>query len=738
MSGLPSAAYWAKLELLLDQALELGPAQRSEFLDEACGNETQLRADLSQLLEDYDTHDELLDHPAVARFTALLHPVTVRPPDILGDRYRIGNEIGHGGMATVYLAHDLRHDRPVAVKVLRPELAAALGTERFLAEIKTTANLQHSHILPLHDSGESEGLLFYVMPYVDGESLRQRLEREGQLEIDDAVRIARDLTGALEHAHRHGIVHRDVKPENILLREGSALLADFGIALAATAAVSPESSQPGRFFGTPTYMSPEQAGGTAVIDTRTDIYALGTVLYEMLAGEPPFSGATATSVLSQRSTTAAPSVRLCRPAIPETLDSVVARALAREPMDRFDTAAAFGTALEDAARPTSASTPPARARTLSRLAGAALVVAAISLGVWTIARNRGSRGADTVRLTPTPIVRRPAGDPLARELYRQGVAFQDQTGPTNMAKALDYFEKAAQQDSTLAGAYGGIADINISYAIGNAGDFPPAEYFRKARDAVHRGLAVDSLSPEALTAEAKIALLYDFDWAAAEHAFTRALALKPDYRMARTYHAVLLEFTGRFDSAMVEANATLEADPLSKFASLEASRALFFGRRYDRAIDQLRRLLERDSSPFRAHLLLGQALEQTGQLDSAVAAMQRAVRLNPNSSRTHAFLSHAYALAGRKDDAMRELGVMQQRARRDYVPAFDFAVAYVGLGKIDEAFASLHRALEERSMRPYLMDATFDPIRADPRYQELLREMHLPVAVKGAGRARGG
>ena len=737
MSRLPSAAEWTRLEAFLDQVVELAPAQRSVLLDQLCGGDAQLRAELSRLLEEFDRHDDLLDQPAGMRFAALLRPVAIQLPEIFGDRYRIGNEIGHGGMATVYLGHDLRHDRPVAVKVLRPEVAVALGTERFLAEIKTTANLQHTHILPLHDSGESEGLLFYVMPYVDGESLRQRLERERQLPIDDAVRIARELAGALEHAHRHGIVHRDVKPENILLRDGSALLADFGIALAATAAVSLE-SQPGRFFGTPTYMSPEQAAGTAVIDARTDIYALGTVLYEMLAGEPPFTAGMPTSLFSQRSAATAPPVRLSRPTTPAALESVVARALARDPADRYDTAAAFGSALEDAARPTSGSRAAARATRRSRLAAAALVVATISVGAWTISRIRGWRGEETVRLTPSAIVRRPAGDPLARELYRQGVVFQDQTGPTGLAKALDYFEQAVRRDSNLAEAYAGIADVNIAYAIGNMGDFLPSDYFRKAREAVRRGLAVDSLSPEALTAKAKIALFYDFDWMGAERAFARALALKPDYRMARTYHAVLLEFTGRFDSAMVEANATLEADPLSKFASVEASRALFFGGKYDQAIDQLHRLVERDSSLFRAHLLLGQAFEQKGQLDSAIAAMQRAVLYNPNTSRTRAFLSHAYALAGRRDDATRELGVMQQRAQHDFVPAFDFAVAYVGLGRIDEAFASLRRALDEHSIRPYLMDATFDPIRADPRYQELLRDMHHPLAIKTAARRRGG
>src|SRR5688572_4196903 len=208
----------------------------------------------------------------------------------LSDRYRVEREIGVGGMATVYLAHDLRHDRNVAIKVLHPDLAAALGAERFLAEIKTTAKLQHPHILPLLDSGGADGLLYYVMPYVSGESLRNRLERETQLAVDDAVRIARECLSALESAHKQGVVHRDIKPENILLHEDQALVADFGIALAVSAAGGPRMTQTGLSLGTPAYMAPEQAMGERVVDGRADIYALGAVLYEMLVGEAPFTG----------------------------------------------------------------------------------------------------------------------------------------------------------------------------------------------------------------------------------------------------------------------------------------------------------------------------------------------------------------------------------------------------------------------------------------------------------------
>ncbi|HMA19990.1 MAG TPA: serine/threonine-protein kinase, partial [Gemmatimonadaceae bacterium] len=210
----------------------------------------------------------------------------------LGDRYRIEREIGAGGMATVYLAEDVRHHRRVAIKVLSPELSAVLGPERFLKEIELTANLQHPHILPLFDSGSADGLLYYVMPYVEGETLRARLTRERQLPVADAVRIATDVADALDYAHKRHVVHRDIKPENILLHDGRPLVADFGIALAVEQAGGSRMTQTGMSLGTPQYMAPEQAMGDRSVDHRADIYALGAVVFEMLAGEPPFTGPT--------------------------------------------------------------------------------------------------------------------------------------------------------------------------------------------------------------------------------------------------------------------------------------------------------------------------------------------------------------------------------------------------------------------------------------------------------------
>ncbi|MDP3773958.1 MAG: serine/threonine-protein kinase, partial [Gemmatimonadales bacterium] len=246
----------------------------------------------------------------------------------LADRYQIERELGAGGMATVYLAHDVRHDRKVALKVLRPELAAILGGERFLKEIRLTANLQHPHILPLHDSGEAEGIVYYVMPYVEGESLRDRLTREKQLPVEDAVRIAREVADALDYAHRHHVVHRDIKPENILLHDGRALVADFGIALAVSSAGGgTRITETGMSLGTPHYMSPEQAMGEREITAKSDVYALGCVLYEMLAGEPPFTGPTAQAIVARVMTEQPRSLTLQRKTIPPHVEAAVTTAL---------------------------------------------------------------------------------------------------------------------------------------------------------------------------------------------------------------------------------------------------------------------------------------------------------------------------------------------------------------------------------------------------------------------------
>jgi len=331
----------------------------------------------------------------------------------LEGRYTLERELGRGGMATVYLARDLRHDRLVALKVLRPDLAVTLGPERFQREIRFAARLQHPHILSVYDSGESAGQLWFTMPFVEGESLRDRLQRQRRLPLEDALRVAREAAEALAYAHEHGVIHRDVKPENIMLtRDGNTLVADFGIARAVEAQGGEQLTATGMSVGTPAYMSPEQAAGASQLDGRSDIYSLGCVLYEMLAGEPPFTGTTPQSVIAKRFTTPAPSVAARNQATTASVEAAVARALAREPSDRFATAGELAAAL---GYPSGEVPAVSARRARSRLRAAAAVAALIATLALGAAWYRGhSRGAAETRWAAREAI------PLIRTLADSG------------------------------------------------------------------------------------------------------------------------------------------------------------------------------------------------------------------------------------------------------------------------------------------------------------------------------
>ena len=326
----------------------------------------------------------------------------------LAATYRLERELGQGGMATVYLAEDLKHRRQVAITVLRPELAAALGPERFLREIDTTANLRHPHILPLYDSGEADGFLYYVMPLVEGESLRARLDRQKQLPIDEALSIAREVADALGYAHQRGIIHRDIKPENILLEGGHAVVADFGIARAISSAGAEKLTATGLSVGTPLYMSPEQAAGDANLDGRSDLYALGCVLYEMLGGQAPFTGPTAQSITRQHIMTDAPPVTNLRPTVPAEVAGALARSLAKNPADRFNPVAQFADALRPGSQPQRVLIPStaARSSTASRQSRifVAITVVALAVALFLWRRGAGIEKATAATVAVLPFV----------------------------------------------------------------------------------------------------------------------------------------------------------------------------------------------------------------------------------------------------------------------------------------------------------------------------------------------
>jgi serine/threonine protein kinase len=346
----------------------------------------------------------------------------------LADRYGVERELGAGGMATVYLAADLRHDRKVALKVLKPELAAVLGAERFVQEIKTTASLQHPHILPLFDSGEADGFLFYVMPYVEGETIRDKLDREAQLGIDEAVRITCEVADALDYAHRNGVIHRDIKPENILLHDGRPMVADFGIALAVSAAAGGRMTETGMSLGTPHYMSPEQATADKAITARSDVYSLASVLYEMLAGQPPHLGGSAQQIIMKIIAEPVASVTTLRKSVPPNVAAALGQALEKLPADRFDSAKAFAEALRDVRFTAAIATAVTEQSAFSTTSRARWTMTAAAVGLALIAGGVGWF------LRPVP------------ETQRRPVRF---TLPSDSAYTITFSQVAISPDGSL-------------------------------------------------------------------------------------------------------------------------------------------------------------------------------------------------------------------------------------------------------------------------------------------------
>ena len=428
-SSLGAINDWARIETLLDALLDAPADRRDAVARELSNGDAAVYARLQGLVADCAKDHRLLDRPAAERFASLFDPDPFPNPDplaeryrkrlgetrltdrlsaALADHYRIERALGTGGMATVYLAHDLKHDRRVALKVLKPELAAVIGAERFVAEIKTTAALQHPQILPLFDSGTADGFLYYVMPFIDGETLRTKLDREKQLGVGDAVKITIEVADALDYAHRHGVVHRDIKPENILLHEGRPVVADFGIALALSASAGGRVTQAGLSLGTPHYMSPEQATAKKEITARSDIYSLASVLYEMLAGEPPHGGGSAQQILISIVTEEAQPLSRRRKSVPTHVEATVAQALEKLPADRFETAAKFAEALRDphfatrTARPRDVRHGAARTLVARWLVGLGLLAAGGAVG-WMLHPRSASPSAPVTRLTiPVP------------------------------------------------------------------------------------------------------------------------------------------------------------------------------------------------------------------------------------------------------------------------------------------------------------------------------------------------
>ncbi len=401
MAGTSPLDDWSELSSLVDALLDAAPERRDALILKLSVGDARRRSALERLLADCEREPQLLSRPAAERFAALFENEMARFPEALAERYRLTMELGRGGMATVYLARDLKHARDVAVKVVHPHVASALGADRFLREIRIVAQLHHPHIVPLYDSGEADGSLYYVMPYEEGSSLRQRLAHDGPLPMDDAVLLLRDVCDGLAYAHRHGIVHRDIKPDNVLLSGRRAMITDFGVAKAATDAAGASVTESGVRLGTPAYMAPEQIAGDPGIDHRADLYSVGVLAYELLAGRPPFEGVVRQDVLSAHLTTAPEALTTLRPDVPAALSELVMTCLEKRPADRWQSADELVQRLESLGTTTSgASTAPRTTRRWTRrwatTAAAVAAIAIIAAGVlaWRRSAARDSSWRD--------------------------------------------------------------------------------------------------------------------------------------------------------------------------------------------------------------------------------------------------------------------------------------------------------------------------------------------------------
>ena len=628
----------------------------------------------------------------------------------LEGRYRLERELGSGGMATVYLAQDVRHDRHVAIKVFRPEVAAVLGPERFLREIEIAAKLTHPHIVPLHDSGEVDGLLFYVMPYIGGESMRDRLERERQLPLDEAIRITREVASGLAHAHRQGVVHRDIKPENILLSDGHAMVADFGIASAVTHLGGERLTDSGLSIGTPAYMSPEQSDGESIPDARSDIYSLACVLYELLAGEAAHRGGTPAAVLARKVFDTVPSLRVVRRTVSEELEAAIMRALETVPADRFATVEEFAEALtagSGTGQTQAHAEPLASERPSSRRKRAAIAVGVIALGllgVWAADRvvNAGPPSGSLVVLP----LENASGDAEQSEFidglhtamigeltkvealsvtasasslrYRDSELMVPEIATElgvsavlrgSVLRVEEFLEVTLELVDGASGlsvwqspryaapfedAFASLTDIALDVAEQMDQELTPSDEARLA--------AVRPISEEAFRAYFNAHYLTwqirpdDFDRAlghieraiAADSTWAAPHALLADWHVLSQYHGVLPAVA--LLRAQGAATRAIELDP-DLFES-HLARAIVLSNQPDESIEWLESAVDLKPGDARARFMLATMLAGLGRDAESVAHARTAIRLDPSSSPVLGQASYAFEMAGRFEEAV--------------------------------------------------------------------------------------
>jgi len=684
----------------------------------------------------------------------------------VADRYRVERELGRGGMAAVYLAEDLKHHRQVAIKVLKPEVAAALGPDRFLREIEIAARLTHPHILPLYDSGEADGLLYYVMPFVEGESLRDRLARQKQLSLHETIEIARAVADALSYAHSLGIVHRDIKPENILFEAGHAVVTDFGIARAITEAGGEHLTQTGIAVGTPAYMSPEQSAGAREVDARSDIYALGCVLYELLAGEPPFTGPSAQAVLARHSLDPVPRLRTVRETVPKGLEAVVLRALAKVPADRFATAREFAEAVEQSARVAEVTGPLSfvrRRRAIPLAVAAAVVVVALG-GWWALTRPWG-QSARIESLAVLPLTNL-MGDSeheyfvdgmheaLITELSRisalKVISRTSTMRYRDTEKPLPQVARELKVDGLIEGSVlreGDRVRITVQLIHGPSDRHVWAQSFDQELRGV---LALQSEVARAVADEIKLRLTRQEEalLAAARRIHPEAYDayLRARYELSKTPASEALQNSLQYFRQAIDMDPTYA--PAYVGLADAYNRLAISGHRppsevYPMATAALVTALELDETLADAHTLLGVVkLRFDWEWHDAERHLKRALQLDPNSSRAHLGYGVYLLTMGRLEEYL-----AQNAKHRELDPLSPFANRNLGWAltynrRHDQALVQFHKTLELDPGSALTYVSLGENYAAQNRYGEALaacdEALRLgpedPQALSGCGR----
>src|SRR5687767_8768636 len=736
------------------------------------------------------------------------------PPTLLESRFVLERELGRGGMATVYLARETKHERQVAIKVLHPEISAIFGKERFLREIGIAARLSHPHLVPLIDSGEAQGYLYYISVFVPGGSLRDRLARDPKLPIREALRIAEEVGAGLDFAHRSGIVHRDVKPENILFTDGHAVLTDFGIARANSIRTDFRTDE-GIVVGTPEYMSPEQAAGEMDVTGASDIYSLACVVYEMLTGHPPFSGGSAQSIVARHITEVPQSARVARPEVPEGVVRALTRAMAKDPLERFVSIGAFLTALEDdpatavgarmrsiAVLPFVNSSPDPENEYLSdgitdelidalskvkglrvasrtsvfglkgkledvRAVGALLGVSAVIEGT---VRRSGDRLRIAARLSSTddatllwsqrfdrtledvfalqdeiahtivdalrattfadlsePLPQRYAGNANAYSLYLKGRYEWNKRTQEGVAAGIRHFQEAVTIDPRYAPAYVGLAD---SYALHvDYRSVPVTEGFEAAKAYARQAIELDESLAEAHASLAWSLFIYDWDFAAADREFKRAIELAPGYATSHQWYAFLLIARGQIEEALIEAHMSQELDPGSVSIRRGLGGIYAYARRYEQARYHTERAIAMNPLAEESYRLLGMALFRQGKVEEAERVLRESAALPGAGPYADATLGYVLAQRGKVDEANAICAKLEAAAKVGYVSPVSFGTLSLGLGHWEAALNWIQKSIDER--RGWFVYARvnpmFDPLRNHPRFIEM--QKHLDPAA---------